>query len=172
MDELSGLDVPRGPSAENPIARVTGGAGGEGRSNSGSAGAAAARPPPEGEGSYVRPRHHAWADLLRRTFAFDVLDCPECGGRLRFLATIAQRGGAASDEPDGCVAEGGRVWGCYIHGICASEPFRRGWLRSLGWREQGGAAPAVDPYDRLADHVEASLDPRLLAKLLGLTSEG
>jgi len=29
--------------------------------------------------------------LLRRTFAEDVLVCPECGGRLRLLATIAQR---------------------------------------------------------------------------------
>jgi len=35
--------------------------------------------------------HFAWADLLRRTFAFDVLDCPQCGGRLRLLATITQR---------------------------------------------------------------------------------
>ncbi len=33
------------------------------------------------------PRHFAWADLLRRVFAIDVLACA-CGGRLRFLATI------------------------------------------------------------------------------------
>jgi hypothetical protein len=45
------------------------------------------RPPPEG-GHYVRPRHFAWADLLRRTFEIDVLACPDCGGRLRLLATI------------------------------------------------------------------------------------
>jgi hypothetical protein len=38
-----------------------------------------------------RPLHYAWADLLRRVFAFDVLDCPQCGGRLRLLATITQR---------------------------------------------------------------------------------
>ncbi|MBX3028226.1 transposase [bacterium] len=43
-------------------------------------------PPP---GGYVRPRHVAWAELLRRTFALDVLACPDCGGRLRLLATIA-----------------------------------------------------------------------------------
>jgi len=37
-----------------------------------------------------RPRRY-WsrADLLRRTFALDVLACPGCGGRLRLLATIA-----------------------------------------------------------------------------------
>jgi hypothetical protein len=40
------------------------------------------RPPPRPH-RYGRPRHYAWADLLRRTFAIDVLDCPVCGGRLR-----------------------------------------------------------------------------------------
>ena len=33
----------------------------------------------------------AWAALLRRTFAIDVLTCPGCGGRLRLLATIEHR---------------------------------------------------------------------------------
>jgi hypothetical protein len=31
---------------------------------------AAARPPPPGDG-YTQPKHYAWADLLRRTFATD-----------------------------------------------------------------------------------------------------
>jgi hypothetical protein len=30
----------------------------------------------------------AWADLLRRVFAVDVLECPSCGGRMRLLAAI------------------------------------------------------------------------------------
>jgi hypothetical protein len=34
---------------------------------------------------------YASADLLERTFAIDILACPECGGSLRFLATIEQR---------------------------------------------------------------------------------
>ena len=50
---------------------------------------ATARPPPPT--SYTRPKHYAWADLLQRTFAIDVLACPDCGGRLRFLATIEDR---------------------------------------------------------------------------------
>jgi hypothetical protein len=29
--------------------------------------------------------------LLRRTFAVDVLACPDCGGRLRLVATVAER---------------------------------------------------------------------------------
>jgi hypothetical protein len=37
-------------------------------------------------------RRHArgqyWAALMRRTFGFDVLACPRCGGRLRLIALI------------------------------------------------------------------------------------
>ncbi len=36
----------------------------------------------------IRPRRLAWADLLRRVFAVDVLECPRCGGRMRLLAAI------------------------------------------------------------------------------------
>jgi uncharacterized protein YbaR (Trm112 family) len=32
-----------------------------------------------------------WAELMRRTFGFDVLACPRCGGRLRLLALIEHR---------------------------------------------------------------------------------
>jgi hypothetical protein len=39
----------------------------------------------------VRPCHHPWADLLRRTFEFDILACPDCGGRLRLVAAIEKR---------------------------------------------------------------------------------
>jgi hypothetical protein len=41
--------------------------------------------------AYVRPPYVAWADLLRRVFALEVLACPDCGGRLRLLATIEER---------------------------------------------------------------------------------
>ena len=43
--------------------------------------------PPAPPRSKPRP-HTPWAELLRRTFEIDVLACPECGGRLRLLATI------------------------------------------------------------------------------------
>jgi hypothetical protein len=36
----------------------------------------------------LRPRRLAWADLLRRVFAVDVLECPRCGARTRLLAAI------------------------------------------------------------------------------------
>jgi hypothetical protein len=35
-------------------------------------------------------RNRLWADLMRRTFGFDVLACPRCGGRLRLIALIEQ----------------------------------------------------------------------------------
>jgi hypothetical protein len=33
-------------------------------------------------------RRYPWADLLRRVFALDVLECPDCGGRMRILSAI------------------------------------------------------------------------------------
>ena len=35
-------------------------------------------------------RGYLWAELMRRTFGFDVLACPRCGGRLRLVALIEQ----------------------------------------------------------------------------------
>ncbi len=64
-----------------------------GRCHSGPAVAEHAPSPAPTPAAYVRPRYFAWADLLRRVFAFDVLACPDCGGRLRLLATIAPRYG-------------------------------------------------------------------------------
>jgi len=33
----------------------------------------------------------SWADLLKKTFAFDVLHCEKCGGRARVIAAITER---------------------------------------------------------------------------------
>jgi hypothetical protein len=33
-------------------------------------------------------RRHTWAELMRRVFALDVLECPRCGGPMRILAEI------------------------------------------------------------------------------------
>ena len=40
--------------------------------------------------SSPRPGALLWAELMRRTFGFDVLACPHCGGRLRLIALIEQ----------------------------------------------------------------------------------
>jgi hypothetical protein len=44
----------------------------------------ASRAKPSRAGAYP------WAELMRRTFEFDVLACPRCGGRLRLVALIEQ----------------------------------------------------------------------------------
>ncbi len=81
------------------------------------------------------------------------------------LARITRRGSVASEEPDGCIVEGGRVWGCYIHGLFANTAFRRAWLTTLGWQPRA-TAPTPDPYERLADTVAGALDPHRLDRLL------
>jgi hypothetical protein len=52
--------------------------------------------PPEssGENTIARPahRHWPWPQLMRRAFEIDVLACPRCGGRLRFIATVEDPG--------------------------------------------------------------------------------
>jgi hypothetical protein len=37
-----------------------------------------------------RARGERWASLMRRTFGFEVLACPRCGGRLRLIALIEE----------------------------------------------------------------------------------
>lgn len=42
-------------------------------------------PPPDDP---TRARRLAWATLLRRTFALDVLVCPRCAGPMRLISVI------------------------------------------------------------------------------------
>jgi adenosylcobyric acid synthase len=61
---------------------------------------------------------------------------------------------------DGAVNGDGRVMGCYLHGLVASDAFRRAFLARLG------AAAGTIEYepmienvlDRLAEHLERHLD--------------
>jgi hypothetical protein len=39
-----------------------------------------------------RPSNRSWAELMRRGLDLDVLQCPNCGGRMRFIATILSTG--------------------------------------------------------------------------------
>jgi hypothetical protein len=45
-------------------------------------------PPADPPPTAASPRRWRWAELLQRVFAVDVLACPNCGGRLRVIATI------------------------------------------------------------------------------------
>jgi len=59
-----------------------------------------AMPEPPRRGCTYRP----WAELLRRTFAIDVLECPRCKGRMKLLAMVTdtksiRRFLVSTDEP-------------------------------------------------------------------------
>jgi adenosylcobyric acid synthase len=83
---------------------------------------------------------------------------------------ITTRGGQATQFDDGAVRPDGKVWGCYIHGLFANAALRRAWLSDLGWRGADDALPPMidlqTALDRLADHVEASLDMRQLESIV------
>jgi len=63
-------------------------------------------------------------------------------------------------RPDGCVAPTLPVWGCYLHGIFASDAVCRG-LRDWILARKGLPVPstpeasAPDPFERLADWLES-----------------
>ena len=48
----------------------------------------ASRSGQEADGPPPRSRRYTWAELMRRVFALDVLECPRCGGPMRILAEI------------------------------------------------------------------------------------
>ena len=64
------------------------------------------------------------------------------------------------DGPDGCVSADGRVAGCYLHGLFASDTFRQAFLSSLGAEASGANYDQhiESTLDGLADHLEQSLD--------------
>jgi adenosylcobyric acid synthase len=61
--------------------------------------------------------------------------------------------------PDGAVSADGRVVGCYLHGLFASDAFRHAFLARLGAAGSARYDAAVETtLDALADHLEANLD--------------
>jgi len=65
-----------------------------------------------------------------------------------------------ADRTDGAVSADGLVAGCYLHGLFASDPFRRDFLARLGAPAGTLAYEATidQTLDGLADHLEACLD--------------
>ncbi|HYM03045.1 MAG TPA: cobyric acid synthase [Stellaceae bacterium] len=64
-------------------------------------------------------------------------------------------------RPDGAVSGNGRVMGCYLHGLFASDDFRHGFLARLKPRLRGALdydASVEAALDDLARHLEAHLD--------------
>jgi adenosylcobyric acid synthase len=64
-------------------------------------------------------------------------------------------------RPDGAVSEGGRIMGCYLHGLFAADGFRHAFLARLRQRQASGVAYEAQieaTLDALADHLDAALD--------------
>jgi adenosylcobyric acid synthase len=79
---------------------------------------------------------------------------------------------ALEGVPEGAVSEDGWTVGSSLHGLLAEARLRRAVLEALA-RRRGvvlppPAPPPPDPFDRLADHLERSLDVQALDRLVGL----
>ncbi len=64
-------------------------------------------------------------------------------------------------HPDGAVSADGKVMGCYLHGLFASDAFRAAFLERLGGRATSGLAwerRIESTLDALAGHMESNLD--------------
>jgi adenosylcobyric acid synthase len=64
-------------------------------------------------------------------------------------------------RPDGAVSAGGRIAGCYVHGLFAADGFRHAFLSRLRTRAASGVAfeqQVEQTLDALASHLEASVD--------------
>jgi len=71
-------------------------------------------------------------------------------------------------RPDGAVSPDNRVVGTYLHGVFASDPFRRMFLEQLGVRSGVNFTASIEgALDGLADHIERHLD---LDRLLHIAS--
>jgi adenosylcobyric acid synthase len=71
------------------------------------------------------------------------------------------------DAPDGAISGDGRVQGTYLHGLFASDGFRRAYLERLGVvaSDQRYGVRVEGALDALADHIEAHLDVEGLLRL-------
>ena len=70
-----------------------------------------------------RGRYRPWAELLKRTFGFDVLSCPRCEGRMRLLAMVTEPKSTArylrslgepTDAPPRTPARGPPYWQSHV----------------------------------------------------------
>ncbi|MEM6482143.1 MAG: cobyric acid synthase [Pseudomonadota bacterium] len=67
---------------------------------------------------------------------------------------------------EGAASENGRIRGCYLHGLFASDTFRSATLAEIGAASQIDFTASVDDtLDRLAEHLEQHLDLDLLLSL-------
>jgi adenosylcobyric acid synthase len=108
--------------------------------------------------------------VLRRAEGFDRHGHPVAGYEMHMGRTggsdAARPFLTLEGRPDGAVSADGRVMGCYLHGLFASDAFR---AALLGGRTALAYEPMVDEVlDRLADHLETHLDIGAVATVAGI----
>ncbi|HJV64536.1 MAG TPA: cobyric acid synthase [Geomonas sp.] len=95
------------------------------------------------------------------------------GSCARPFARIDTRSGGEAGLADGAVSADGRIVGTYLHGVFDNRSFRTAFLnrirRAKGLPVQAEAAPAVDPFDALAAHMEKHLDMERIFEICGPT---
>ncbi len=79
-----------------------------------------------------------------------------------------------ADETDGAVSRNGKIMGTYLHGLFASDHFRRAFLQDLG--AMAGAdleyeARIDQILDGFADHIERHIDGDHLISLFATPQE-
>lgn len=89
----------------------------------------------------------------------------------RSLFQIQRRNSIACNDHDGCVSEGGRVIGTYMHGLFDTPAITRRWLSGIGLDrvpvdQLHGPAARDQAYEQLAAHALAHLDIKAITALL------
>jgi adenosylcobyric acid synthase len=92
-------------------------------------------------------------------------------GESQPIVRIRRRNDRAVDLLDGATAPGGKVWGCYVHGLFDDDAFRQRFLADARAAfglpaPQRQGATAESPYDRLADAFERHIDMVLLQRIV------
>jgi adenosylcobyric acid synthase len=109
---------------------------------------------------------------LRQVTGTDAEGHPVAGYEIHLGATTGPDTARAwlslGGQPTGAASVSGRVRGCYVHGLFASDPFRQAWLTRMGGAGSTGLdfeAGIERTLDALADHLAAHVD---CDRLLGL----
>jgi adenosylcobyric acid synthase len=85
------------------------------------------------------------------------------------LFSIHERNKTPCEQTDGCIANGLRIMGTYIHGLFDTPLITRRWLNSIGLGDLEvskihGPAAREQEYNRLAAHFEKNIDVDAIVK--------
>ncbi|NNK84520.1 MAG: cobyric acid synthase, partial [Desulfobacterales bacterium] len=88
-----------------------------------------------------------------------------------FMFQVYERNGESCKSTDGCILNGGRIVGTYIHGLFDNPGITKRWLESIGLGNIGVSKTHSfiernKQYDLLAKHFEKYIDTRGIMKSL------